>query len=718
MEQKYLTTLLRWSWILVAATLIAAGTAYLTAKDQSVSYTARTRLMVGPGIDSPHPDLNTLRAGGQLMQTYAELPTTAPFLQAVIDELGIDATPDELLEIIQIRASEVTQILRVEVAHGDPDLAIALANAIAENLVRVSPSSPNSASNQIKNQIRSQAALTEQSITDAELRIQQVEDDIANIGQPDDRLPGGIGVIGSITITEDRMKQFELRLQTASDRETKRLESTKILEELRIDSTQRIQELEVDLKATTDVNIQKLIISQLASERGHLSNLQRTLLETQRPIGDKTLEELINASEAKVAELEVTLANTNFLESRRLLITQLQDERDNLSELRAVEIEREGKILEQIAQERNRLSEMQQLGVERQNVLLSKLGEERKSMDELRRTLSLLYASLQEATTNQVEIIEPARNAVASPSWLWLKVLVAGAAGLILSTLLIIGIEYLSDTIETQNELGKLTGSPVLGVISRHKQIVNNGLTELVVESDPDSRAAEDYRLLSTRLLLAHKSEPVRSLVLTASEAKEDAAEVAANLAIVLSKTGKKVTFIDTNLNASAQRNFFPCEAGSILTELLANPSEDLELCADPRHPNLSIISPGSQSSEAFKLLTSDRMKDLITKLIDRDELVVIAAPAILSFAESLYLSSLVDGAILVAFLSQTQQKNLQRAAESLKMVGVPVIGSILTNNKASITNQTLEPTRPNPPDMSLGPLKDQAVSTNRPHKV
>lgn len=719
MEQKYLTTLLRWSWILVAATIIAATTAYITAKDQQTIYTARSRLLVGPGIDSPQPDLNTLRAGGQLMQTYAELPTTAPFLQTVIDELGLDVTPDELIEIIQIRASEVTQILRVEVTHGNPDLAISVANSIAENLVRVSPSSPNSSSSQLKDQIRSQVAFTELSIASAESRIGQIENDMVKIQQPvDNRLPGGIGVIGSITIAEARMKQFELRLQSATDLAAKREEGTKILEELRVDSIARIQELETNLENTSDVNIQKLIIAQLSNERTHLSNLQRTLLETQRPIGDKTLEDLITASEAKVDEIQVTLDNTNFLESRRLLMTQLQDERDNLSELRGIEIEREGKILEQIAQERTRISEMQQLGVERQNVLLTKLGEERKSMDELRRTLSLLYASLQEATTNQVEIIEPARNAVAIPSWFWLKVVVSGAAGLILSILLIVGIEYLSDTVETQNELAKLTGSPVLGVISRHKRIQNDGRIELVVESAPDSQAAEDYRLLSTRLMLAHKSNPIRSLVLTTPEAKGDPAEVAANLALVLSQTGKKVFFIDANLHNSTQRKFFHCETTSNLVEILSDPSVDQEFCSVSNYPNLSIIPAGLPSSEGFKLVASKRMNELIAKLTDKGGLVIIAAPAILAFAESLHLSSQVDGVVLVAFMSQTQQKNLQRAVDSLRMVDGPLVGSILTGNKSTTLRQRFDRFQRSQSDMLLSSLEEQTASTNQSQKV
>ena len=640
MAQRYLALLLRWRWILVASAILAAGVAYWIAKDQPVEYTAHSSLMVGPGIDSSNPDLNALRAGSQLMQTYAELPTTTPFLQSVIDELDIDMTPGELLEMIEIRASDITQILRIEVTHGDPAIASAVAGVIAEDLLRLSPSNPEN-TGQLEDLIRNQILLMEQSIVLSSTRIIQIEADVENLGGQEEPRLGSTGLVESYDLAEARLKGYEARLQTVLDQETMQEEGPQILEELRDDTTQRILSLEADLDNTTEASIQKLIVDRLASERSHLSNLQQALVAIQRPYTSITLQEL-----------------------------------------REMMAEREDLILEQIADERDLLSEMQQFNVERQIVYQDQLVVERERLDELNNTLSNLFESLHKATTNQVEIIEMGENAEPASAWLWLKVMISGAAGMIISMMVIVGTEFLSGTIESPGDVEFLTRGPVLGAITSSRRFLSKRRYELVVKTAPDSRRANDYRMLAAKLLLTHKSNPIHSIVLTSAEARRDATAVAANLATVLAQTGKKVFLIDANPDASRLGQYFPIEGKPGVADILSASIEDVEFFTDEDYPNLSIIPVNASPGEAFRLLTSVKMRELIADLSDQGGFVLINAPSFMASADSLYLASQVDGVVLVAFLSQTPQKNIRGAMEGLKDIDVPLIGSVLVGRQ------------------------------------
>jgi len=80
---KILNLVYRYSWLLVMAALLAALTTFFQLSRQPAVYTATTDLLVGPTLDSPSPDLNSLRIGGQMGQTYAEVLSTDSFLQAV-----------------------------------------------------------------------------------------------------------------------------------------------------------------------------------------------------------------------------------------------------------------------------------------------------------------------------------------------------------------------------------------------------------------------------------------------------------------------------------------------------------------------------------------------------------------------------------------------------------------------------------------------------------
>jgi capsular polysaccharide biosynthesis protein len=176
---------MRWGWLIVLLTLAASGITSLYVKRLPVEYQAKARLIIGPGIDSLNPDLSALRAGGQLMQTYAELPNTNAFLKKVIEDLNLDISPETVSRMITVKINQETQILSVEVQDKNPDLVVPIANAVANNLVQLSPSSVGSTANQLQDQMRIQAQKTEQMIADTENTISQLEAELANTTDPE-----------------------------------------------------------------------------------------------------------------------------------------------------------------------------------------------------------------------------------------------------------------------------------------------------------------------------------------------------------------------------------------------------------------------------------------------------------------------------------------------------------------------------------------------------
>src|SRR3989304_4394400 len=101
-----LNILRRWLWLLILAALVTGLAGYLAVKDRPAAYQSSVKLLVGPGIDAPNPDLGALRTGGQLMHTYAELVETAPLLEAIIKELQLDVGAVQLGKMIDVRANQ------------------------------------------------------------------------------------------------------------------------------------------------------------------------------------------------------------------------------------------------------------------------------------------------------------------------------------------------------------------------------------------------------------------------------------------------------------------------------------------------------------------------------------------------------------------------------------------------------------------------------------
>lgn len=175
MDQRYINMIRRWLWVVILAAVIAGGTTYWVSSQQPLFYEAQARLIVGPGIDSLNPELNDLRTGGQLLQTYAELATSRPVLQHVIDELGLNVDTAILEQGVEVRADEETQFLSVRVQDGNPVQAATIANAIADRLVALSPSSPGGSAAQLQERMGDQARRIEDNIASIEAKIVQLE---------------------------------------------------------------------------------------------------------------------------------------------------------------------------------------------------------------------------------------------------------------------------------------------------------------------------------------------------------------------------------------------------------------------------------------------------------------------------------------------------------------------------------------------------------------
>lgn len=503
LEQRYFSIIRRWLWLLILATLAGMIATYWASVREPTVYRATARLIVGPGIDSPNPDLNALRAGGQLMQTYAELPRTGPFLQNIIDELNLGTSREALSDMLAVTANQETQILSIDVTDRDPDQAAAIANSVAAAMVLASPSGSQSPAAVLREQMHLQAS--------------KIETEIANT-------------------------------ETA------------------------ISQLQAELPGATDIEQQRLITDRITEERSRLTDAHRTL--------------------------------------------------------------------------------------------------------------ALLYDSLQAATTNQVKIIEPAAEVAPVVSQLWLKVAIGGLAGLVLSLVAVFGFELLFDNVQSVTDLEQTIDVPILGAIAGYKRLNRGAGQRLVVREQPSTRAAENYRLLGTRLIFSNDPRPLGTVLLSGVQVSEDAGEIAANLAVILAQTGNRVILIDANLHHPTIGDFFGVDNRCGLTDVLTEQAKIPELTTIDWAPGLSVLPSGPVSYSSFALLVSPRMVNLLEQLKQRADIVMISSSPLLAFADSLFLASRVDGTIVIARSGRTRREAVQEAVESLHSVGARIVGTVLNNSQ------------------------------------
>lgn len=180
---RFLNIARRYLWLVVLATLIPSLTTYILLSKEPVSYQAKTRLLIGPSLDSPSPDLNSLKIGGTLIQTYAGLMDTKDFLTSINDRLSHKVDDLNTLDtMLVVRTNTDTRVLTITVYNPSPTDAVEIANAAATALVEMSPAKDNTTIVLLRKQMSDQSQELGQIIANSNTSIQKLEADLVAMG--------------------------------------------------------------------------------------------------------------------------------------------------------------------------------------------------------------------------------------------------------------------------------------------------------------------------------------------------------------------------------------------------------------------------------------------------------------------------------------------------------------------------------------------------------
>ncbi len=201
---------------------------------------------------------------------------------------------------------------------------------------------------------------------------------------------------------------------------------------------------------------------------------------------------------------------------------------------------------------------------------------------------------------------------------------------------------------------------------------------ELITMSRPKSVTAEAYRSLRTNLDFMSPDNPLRSILFTSSGTKEGKSKTISNLAISMAQAGKKTVLLDCDLRKPMLHRFFNLPNYEGLSSVLTDEITSEEALRGGEVENLQIITSGIIPPNPAELLGSKRMGNLLQKLSERFEMVLLDTPPVIAVADAVILGGKVDGVILVVASHQTHREMLSKAYETLKKGQVNIIGAIL----------------------------------------
>jgi succinoglycan biosynthesis transport protein ExoP len=228
--------------------------------------------------------------------------------------------------------------------------------------------------------------------------------------------------------------------------------------------------------------------------------------------------------------------------------------------------------------------------------------------------------------------------------------------------------------IRDEADVRAVTAAPLLSVIGLDDKVRAH---PIIVHDQPLSSAAESVRRLRANLEFTGVAD-ARSIVITSAVSGEGKSMTALNLAVSLAYAGSRVILVDADLRQPSVARALGMEGHAGLTSVLIGRAQLRDVVQHWQNSTLDVLPAGRIPPNPGELLGSTPMKQLLSELTARYDVVLLDSPPLLAVPDAASLSGLVGGSVLVIGADLLHRRQLQQAIESLNAAGGHVDGVVV----------------------------------------
>ena len=272
-------------------------------------------------------------------------------------------------------------------------------------------------------------------------------------------------------------------------------------------------------------------------------------------------------------------------------------------------------------------------------------------LNELAQTLSTRQAGGYDVQS----ITKPSDGAQVAPV-LYQSVLFGLILGLAAGGGLALTMEMTDRSFRSPAEIRKRLGLPILGHIPKLRleepaeRASAAGIESSVVSfCRPTSTEAEAYRGVRTQLYFSTQGRGHQVIQVTSPNPGDGKSTLAANLAVSIAQSGKRVVLIDCDFRKPRVHKIFQLAKADVgLASVMSGESDLAAVIQTCEVENLSLIPCGPRPANPAELLTSPKFSDVLKQLRERFDFVIVDTPPVLAVSDPSAVAARVDGVILV----------------------------------------------------------------------
>lgn len=279
-------------------------------------------------------------------------------------------------------------------------------------------------------------------------------------------------------------------------------------------------------------------------------------------------------------------------------------------------------------------------------------------------------------TANNISVVDTAEpeRVPSSPRPL-LNMALAGLLGVIFAFAAMVARELFDDAVRSPDDVESKLGAPLLGSVP----LLGKGETALEELTKLRSPMSEAYASIRTSLEFAGERGFPRTLLTTSSQPSEGKSTSSYALARSLAQVGKRVLLIDGDLRKPNMHRLVGLKNVNGLSTLLIGRNTPDEVIQQTGIENLSFIACGPLPPNPTELYARGALRDLLARLLERFDVIVIDGPPVMGLADAPLLASLVEGVVFLVDASRSHRGRSRIALRRLLKAHGKLSGVILT---------------------------------------
>jgi len=274
---------------------------------------------------------------------------------------------------------------------------------------------------------------------------------------------------------------------------------------------------------------------------------------------------------------------------------------------------------------------------------------------------------------DEVVVLQPARfpSSPASPRP-FQNLLIGFMLGLVLGFSAAFALESIDTRLRDSDDVVAATELPMLGVVPYEMPE-----EPIPVTTFPMSARAEAYRRVRANIAFMAATGIAKSVIVTSATSSEGKTSLAVNLAIASAQAGQRVVLVDADLRRPMVQTYLQLATHPGLVHVLTGTVSLAEALQSADIGSFDVLTAGPMPPNPNELIGSASMRETLRQLKSAYDLVIVDTAPILPVADTLHLSLMVGGVIIVARIGETTRERLRRTKEALERVHANIIGVV-----------------------------------------